>query len=189
LKSPASDLLSHGGSFIPLVLGAFLATVSGVIANLSEAYIRRRERERSAALLLGEVLSTLRVLLEGAAEIRNRPPRYGLVTRRMLQAARREMDIYDRNREALIDLREARLRAELHRTSVRISMSLDGILDSLPAAEDDGLDETRDRGFAFMMMNVDMIPALVARLSKVSGHSFDHFDDMPRGPGPGPPGV
>ncbi len=184
MKSQASDLLTHGGAFIPLVLGAFLATVSGVIANLSEAYIRRRERERSAALLLGEVLSTLRLLLEGADEARGRAPRYGPVTRRMLQAARREMDIYDRNREALIDLREARLRADLHRAAVRISMPLDGILDSLPAADGDENDATRDRGFAFMMMNVDQIPALVARLGKLCGHSFDHFNDMPRGPGP-----
>jgi hypothetical protein len=67
---------------------------------------------------------------------------------------------------------------------VRIAMALDGILDSLPAAEGDGLDETRDRGFAFMMMNVDMIPALVARLGKLCGHNFDHFNDLPRGPGP-----
>jgi hypothetical protein len=184
LKTETYELAAHGGSFIPLVLGAFLATISGVIANFSEAYFRQRERERSAALLLGEVLSTLRVLLEGAAEVRNRPPRYGTVTRRMLQAARREMDIYDRNREALIDLRDARLRAELHRATVRIAMPLDGILDSLPAVEGDGNDETRDRGFAFMMMNVDMIPALVARLGKLCGHKFDHFDDVPRGPGP-----
>jgi hypothetical protein len=169
---------------VAVVLGALLATISGVVGNQLEALMRRRERERSAALLFGEVLSTLRVLLEGAADFRRRDPPYGFVTRRMLRAARREIDIYERNRESLVDLRDARLRTDVHALSLRIAMPLDGVLDSFAGAEGGGAgldgeasgDEARDRGFAFMMTNVDQIPGLVARLGRIARHSFDHFE-------------
>src|SRR5206468_10988324 len=112
---------AHGGeTLVAVVLGALLATISGLIANQWETHQRRRERERSAALLLGEVLSTLQVLLESAERIRQRPPPYGPVTRRMLRAARQEIGIYQRNREALVDLRDPALRADLHRLSVQV---------------------------------------------------------------------
>jgi hypothetical protein len=161
-----------------VVLGALLATVSGVIANQWEAAQRRHERERSAALLLGEVLSTLKVLLEAANRARLQPPAYGPVTRRMLRAARREIDIYERNRESLVDLRDPALRADLHRLAVQIVMPLDGVIDSLdiPTPEED---LARERGFAFMMDNCDRIPAIVARLGRLARHDFQHFAPTP----------
>ena len=72
---------AHAETLVAVVLGALLATVSGIIANQLEAYLRRRERERSAALLFGAVLSTLRVLLESADRVRRIPPAFGPVTR------------------------------------------------------------------------------------------------------------
>ena len=173
-----SDLSPHADTLAAVVLGALLATVSGVIANLFEARIRRRERERAAALLFGEVLSTLRVVLEGAEAVRGRGDPYGPVTRRMLRTARRELDIYDRNREALMDLQDYRLRADLNRLAVRLAMPLDGMLDSFAA---DGVaDEVRDRSFAFMRQTLQEIAPIVARLGRVAGASFDHYDAMPR---------
>jgi hypothetical protein len=165
----------HGDTLVAIVLGALLATVSGVIANQLEAFFRRRERERAAALLFGEVLSTVRVILEGAERTRHVGAPYGPVTRRMLHAARREIDIYERNREGLLDLREARLRVELHALMVRLAMPLDGVLDSL-ADPSTGEDEARDRGFEFMVETLGAVPAMVARLGKTAGHQFDHYD-------------
>jgi len=173
------DLSPHADTLAAVVLGASLATVSGVIANQFESFFRRRERERSAALLFGEIFSTLRVILEGASAIRSVGPRYGPVTRRMLHAARREIDIYERNREAHVDLREAELRSDTHNLALRISLPLDGLLDSfLPDSEVD--DDDRDRTFAFMMDNVELIPALVARLGKISRHNFENYDFISR---------
>ena len=104
------EMSPHGETLVAVVVGALLATVSGIAANQLEAFFRRREREKAAALLFGEVLSSLRVILEGAERTRRIGRPYGPVTRRMLHAARREIDIYDRNRENLLDLREATLR-------------------------------------------------------------------------------
>ena len=172
-----SEFSPHADTLAAVVLGALLATISGVIANGFEARLRRRDRERSAALLFGEVLSTLRVVLEGADTVRGIGDRYGPVTRRLLHAARRELDIYDRNREALMDLRNATLRADLHRLAVRMALPLDGILDSLAAGADD---EARDRSFAFLMETLTDLPRLVVRLGVVAGATFDHYDTMTR---------
>lgn len=188
MRLDTSSLTGHTEALAPLVIGAFLATMSGVVGNVAEAYMRRRERERSAALLFGEVLSTLRVVLKGASEIRGVGDRYGPVTRRMLHAARREIDIYERNREANVDLRDAKLRSELHNLALRIAMPLDGLLDSF--ITDSGMDdERRDRTFGFMMSNVDKIPDMVARLGKLARHNFDNYDEILRlqGNPPSPP--
>lgn len=161
-----------------VVLGALLATVSGVIANQWEAHQRRRESERSAALLFGEVISTLRVLLESADRARQHAPAYGPVTRRMLRAARREIDIYERNREVLVDLRDPALRADMHRLAVQIVMPIDGILDSLDSSNPDE-DRARESGFAFMMETCARIPDLVSRLGRLAHHDFQHFAPTP----------
>ena len=180
MKLDLPDLSPHGETLAAIVLGALLAMVSGMLATQFEAHLRRRERERSAALLLGEVLLTLRVLLETADRARRQPPAYGPVTRRMLRAARREVDIYERNRESLVDLRDASLRADLHRLAVQIALPLDGILDSFES-HGPADDEARDTGFAFMMENCGRIPDLVARLGRLAKHGFEHFDGAAAG--------
>src|ERR1700677_2064093 len=148
------EMSPHGETLVAVVVGALLATVSGIAANQLEAFFRRREREKAAALLFGEVLSSLRVILEGAERTRRIGRPYGPVTRRMLHAARREIDIYDRNRENLLDLREAKLRVDLHALMVRIAMPLDGVIDSF--ADPDGSDdEARDVGFDFLIETLD----------------------------------
>jgi hypothetical protein len=179
MRLDAFGLDSHADTLAAVVLGALLATVSGVIANQLEAHIRRRERERAAALLFGEVFSTLRIILEDASVSREVGEPYGRVTRRMLQAARREVDIYERNREALVDLRKPALRSDMHNLALRIAMPLDGLLDSFLAGGDLD-DEARDRAFEFMMANVERIAALVTRLGKIAGHSFDNYNEIAR---------
>jgi hypothetical protein len=169
----------HADTLAAVILGAMLATISGVIANQFESFLRRRERERSAALLFGEVFSTLRIVLEDASASRAVGKPYGPVTRRMLHAARRELDIYERNREALVDLREPELRSDMHNLAIRIALPLDGLLDSFLTGGD--LDEAgRESAFAFMMSNVGRIAALVKRLGKIARHSFDNYDEIPR---------
>ena len=153
----------HGDTLVAVFVGALLATVSGLAANQLEAYFRRRDRERTAALLFGETLSGLRVLLEGADRARGIGEPYGPFTLRLLHAARRELDIYERNRESLLDLRNAALRVDVHVLMVTIAMPLDGMINSIvnPGAADD---QTRDQAFAFIMDGVAALPPLVARL-------------------------
>ncbi len=60
--------------------------------------MRRRERERSDALLFGELLSTIRLLLHAAVEARTRGDPYGPPTRRMLLASALEIVTSDFSR-------------------------------------------------------------------------------------------
>jgi hypothetical protein len=167
----------HLETLAAVTAGAVVATAAGVIANLFEARIHRRERERLAALLFGEVISTLRTMLGAAIQSMEVGERYGPVTRRILIAARREIDIYERNRESLLDLRDSQLRVDVHSTVIRIAMPLDGVLASLddPAS---GHPEARDLGVTFMAESLNRFPALIARLSKVAGQSFDQYQQV-----------
>jgi hypothetical protein len=169
------DFSPHTDTLVAVVLGALLATVSGIAANQLEAFFQRRERERSAALLFGELMTTLKVMLDNATRTRAIGERYGPITRRMLHAARREIDIYDRHRVALLDLRDAALRVDIHSVMVRISMPLDGVLDSIAA--NDGSDVAREQGYDYMMEVVTRLPDLVKRLGRLAGHTFDEFRD------------
>jgi hypothetical protein len=46
---------------------------------------------------------------------------------RLLRAVQREIEIYDRNREALYDLRDAKVRGQIHALMVRVTLSLEGV--------------------------------------------------------------
>src|SRR5450432_3194940 len=84
------EFATHSDTLLAVVVGAVLATFSGIAATQLEAHLKRRERERDAALLFGELLSTLRILLDNAIVTRGRGDPYGAITVRMLRAVRRE---------------------------------------------------------------------------------------------------
>ncbi len=153
------DFSPHTDTLVAVVLGAFLATVSGLIANQLESHLQRRDRERSAALLFGELISTLKIILDNADRTRAVGERYGPITRRMLHAARREIDIYDRHRVALMDLRDAALRVDIHSVMVRVALPLDGVLDAVAGGETS--DTAREQAYDYMMFMVQRLPDLV----------------------------
>ncbi len=194
MRPEAFEVALHSDTLLAVVVGAVLATLSGLAATQLEAHLKRRERQRDAALLFGELLSTLGILLGNAAESRGRGDPYGAITVRMLRAVRREIDLYDRNRQSLYDLRDARLRVRLHSLIVRTAMPLDGVLDAsdelalVADIEDPGprlaaLRVARDRGFDFLIDNVKEIPALVAALAIPARHNFEVPADTVQGPG------
>jgi hypothetical protein len=113
-----------------VVVGAVLATVGGFAATQLEQFFRRRERRRSAALLFGEILSVIELITALADDARGRGDPYGQLTMRLLRAVRREADAYDRNREQLYDLPDAKLRAQIHALMVRVTLTLDGVFDT-----------------------------------------------------------
>jgi hypothetical protein len=180
LETP--DLPFHSETLWAVVLGALLATLSGLVATQFEAHLRRREREHDAALLFGEILYTLEVLIGRADEARGHGDPYGRITIRLLSAVRRELDIYDRNREALYNLRDGELRVRLHTLMVRLGLGIEAVRDphdalqSLTASAGDGsaddLAAARERGFAFLMECASEIGDLLKALSRPAGRSF-----------------
>jgi hypothetical protein len=186
LRANLSDLSPHAETLAAVVLGALLATVSGMLANHYEARLRRTERERAAALLFGEVLSGLRTMLEAALQSLDVGERWGPISRRMLMAARRELDIYERNRESLLDLRDAALRVDIHSLAVRIGMPLDGLLAGFDNNEP-GSEIVRERAAEFLVGSVGLVKPVVERLSRLAHQRFDAYDAIFQSAQPGQP--
>jgi hypothetical protein len=167
---------AHAETLAAVTLGAVVATLSGVVANMFEARARSRQRERAAAVLVGEALAAMRTILEAAMRSMQVGERYGPVTRRMLIAARGELDLYERNRELLLDLRDAQLRADLHSMMLRLAMPLDGVIASL---EDVAIhSQARDQGMEFLAETLTKIPPLLERLGAVAGRGFNTYEDV-----------
>jgi hypothetical protein len=180
-----------------VIIGAVLATVGGFAATQLERFIRRRESERAAALLFGEILSVIELITELADASRRHGDPYGPFTMRLLRAVRRETDAYDRNRESLYDLRDAKLRAQIHALMVRVTLTLEGVFDGTDeivltqksldglGAEDparaelagqiESLLETRHGAFDFLVETVGEIKPLIAVLRPLAKETFDAY--------------
>ena len=125
MASDTFGFLVDQNTLIAVILGAVLATIGGFVATATERYLDKRERERNAALFFGEVLSTLMVILSFAEDTKKVGDPFGPITMRMLRSARREIDIYDRNRESLFYLGDAELRTRIQNLVIRLGMALD----------------------------------------------------------------
>lgn len=178
-------------TLIAVVLGALLATLGGFIAARFEAWLRRRERERDAALLLGEIVFTFVMVLKMTDETRQIGDPYGPVTLQMLAGARREADAYDRHRDRLPDLRDPGLRVGMHKLMITLTMTLDGILANTRTVADfpptragkaaaDALRAQRDSAFDFIMESVPSLDPLLKQLSRIAGISFDGHEAVVR---------
>jgi hypothetical protein len=198
-----------GAQLVAVVVGAFLATTGGYFASRIEESFRRRDRQKTSALLFGEIVFALKLILELADRARGRGDPYGPVTMRLVRAARHEAATYDRNREALFDIADPASRARTHTLLVQMTMALDGILsadeelrandralaaDGLSAGERELLQrrqqlcaEDRDTSFDFACELADAIPPLLDRLRDVARYSFGKHEELVRaglqGPG------
>jgi hypothetical protein len=124
------NFISNFSTVWQVFLGAILATIGGFAATQIEWYFERRRRQRHAALLFGEVLSTLDVILAITHRTYGIGDPFGPITTRMLRSAKREIDIYDRNRERLFDIEDAELRAGIHTLVLRLNTPLEGVFDA-----------------------------------------------------------
>lgn len=178
-------------TLMAVVVGALLATLGGFIAARFEAWLRRRERERDAALLLGEIVFTFVTILKMTDETRRIGDPYGPITMQMLVGARREADAYERHRDRLPDLGDANLRVSMHKLMITLIMTLDGMLADSRAVTDfpatkagraaaEALRARRDSAFAFILESVPTLDPLLKRLSKIARISFDGHEAVVR---------
>lgn len=196
------DFITNFSAMWQVILGAFLATAGGSVTAQLEQRIEQNRRQRNAALFFGEVLSTLKTVLRLADETKQIGDPFGPITLRMLRSARREVDLYDRNRESLLDLRDARLRARIHTLMLRVAMPLDGIVDASEeialsekqlrtrdlAPEDRaeieahlaGIGERRVGGYDYMQESIALIDGLLGDLGPLAHHVFGRNDDVIR---------
>jgi hypothetical protein len=170
VKIDPSEFSLHAETLVAVVLGAVLATLSGFVATHVEARQRRGERQRDSALFIGELLLSLGALIDETVIRRKVGEPYGQVTIRMLRSARRELDLYERRREQLYDVRDAELRGRIHGLIVRLSISIDGIVETTEMLrlnpDQLNLREARDGAFDFLVDLRSDLPEIVDQLSK-----------------------
>lgn len=182
------------GPLMGVAVGAVLATMGGLLGGQIENRLNRREREQSAALLFGEILAALRLIVRLADESRGRGDPYGPVTMRIVKAAARETQIYDRNRETLFAVRDPVLRARTHVLLIQMTLTLEAALEAnealkaADAAQAAGHDARhvearraaataeRQNSFDFMLELHAELPPLIARFETLAGQSFDAPD-------------
>ena len=188
------DFLSNFSTVGAIVLGSLLATLGGLAATQIEWHFEKMRRERHAALFFGEVFSSVLVILRLAKRVKGIGDPYGPITMRMLRQALQEIGIYERNRENLYSIRDAKLRNRIHTSILRISSPLNGIFDTTEeiragvtqlrtggfTAEERQeielriarLTQMRDGGFEYMEEMAQVLEIVVKDLEPVAGHSF-----------------
>jgi hypothetical protein len=195
MRGESFDFISNFSTLWQVMLGACLATAGGLVANQFEWRIQEQRKERNAALFFGEVLSTVAVVLKLAHRTKQIGDPFGPVTLRMLRAVRREIEIYERNRESLIDLRDAGLRANIHQLTLRLAMPIDGLFDisqelasiesqlksrTLDAADREEIEaraaelkERRDGTYDYILERSAEINGVLSGLGPLARHKFD----------------
>jgi hypothetical protein len=188
------DFLSNLSTLWAIVIGSVLATAGGLAGSQLERFFERRERERDSALLFAEIFSTLKIIIDFAHDSSKIGDPYGPVTMRMLRAARRELDLYERNREQVYTLHDPKIRGLIHKCTVQLSMPIDGIFDStrelelieqhikasgVTEAHRSELEqrlaairENRDTGFAFVVQVSEELKPLIDLLAPLARGNF-----------------
>jgi hypothetical protein len=201
MVSDTFGFLTDQSTLMAVILGAILATIGGFTATVMERYLDKKEREQNSALFFGEILSSLGLILRFADETKKIGDPYGPITMRMLISARNELNVYDRNREQVFNIRDSELRARLQTLLIRISMPIDGIIDGTEElktlrekfkAERDpeeraeleqliAVGETRrEAGFEFILERSAELKGVIDGLGPIAKHNFDRIERVAR---------
>ncbi len=196
------DFISNFSTLWAVFLGALLATIGGFGATQLEWILERRRRERNAAIFFGELLTTLNIILTICGETRQIGDPYGPITLRMLRSAVKEVEIYNRNRETLFDLRDAEMRARIHTLVLRIVMPADGVFDATNEIDNvrlqlkpqnlsdadraelnarlEKLETARVSAFDTVLESSQLLKSVVKQLEPIAKYSYENLDKVVR---------
>jgi hypothetical protein len=170
----AESRMQSLSSLLGVVFAAALATLGGFLSGRLSASLERRRRARASALLCSEVLNALQHVLTQITEVHGRGDPFGTVTMRFVRAARREIEVYERNREATFELRNSELRGRIHALMLQLAIPLEHMMEeaartaALPSiAGDRASNEAAAKledAFSFFRSSCDLIPPMLTEL-------------------------
>jgi hypothetical protein len=182
------DAVGDASTLGGVALGALVATLGSFAASLYEHRHFRREREADAALVFGELLHALSLHIQVLRDAHSRGDPFGPITIRMARAVRREIEIYDRNRERLFGVRDATLRLHTHALMARLTFALERVLDTTETlaaspspTERSELAMGREQAFEFLVECADELPKLASRFAALAKAKLADLDPSAAG--------
>jgi hypothetical protein len=130
VNAEAFDFLQNLDTVWAIVIGAVLATAGGITASQLEHRVDTSRSKRQAALFFGEIMAMLGIVVTSAERAKRIGDPFGPVTMRLLRTVRREIDVYDRNRERLFEIPDPALRARIHMVLLRATMGVEGAVEA-----------------------------------------------------------
>lgn len=121
MRASPFDFIGNLDTLLAVMIGALLATLGALVAEMIQDRLGRRRRQREAARFFGEVLLSINEIFDLACESRNVGEPWGIYTQKLYETAEREGGIYLRNRERLFDICDMALRFDLHRHMLRLT--------------------------------------------------------------------
>jgi hypothetical protein len=177
------DSLGDTSTLTGVVLGAVVATAGSFAASWYERRLFRREREADAALVFAELLNTLCLHIQVLRAAHSRGDPFGPITIRMTRAVRREVEIYDRNRERLFVVRDSALRPQASALMARLTFAIERVLDSTeqlaaqPGPEERAdLESGRALAFEFLVECSQELPGMAQRFATLAGTRLTGLD-------------
>jgi len=177
------DAVGNASTLIGVVVGALVATLGSITASRYERQLLRREREADAALVFAEILRSLSLEIRVVRAAHARGDPFGPITIRMCRTVRREVEIYERNRERLFVVRDAHLRPQASALMARLTFAIDRVLDATDAlalkpseAEQAELTAARDQAFEFLVECSEELPHFVERFAALANTRLADFD-------------
>ncbi len=114
MRQSVFDYIDNLDTLLAVIVGAVLATGGAMVAELVQDRLGQKRKERDAARFFGEILASVDLVLDRAFASMELGERWGGVTQRLFRTALNEAAIYERNRERLFELRDMRLRQDIH---------------------------------------------------------------------------
>jgi hypothetical protein len=124
------DLVGNLDTLLAVTVGAMLATLGALFAEMIEDRMNRKRRGRDAARFFGEILTTMGRTIDMAIASQKIGDPWGPVTQRMFRMAQREAGVYERNRERLFDIDDMNLRARIHAHFLTEYFPIEAIVDN-----------------------------------------------------------
>lgn len=136
MSRPIFDLVGNLDTLLAVTVGAMLATLGALFAEMIEDWMNRKRRERDAARFFGEILTTMGRTIDMALASQKVGDPWGPVTQRMFRMAQREAGVYERNRERLFDIDDMDLRARIHQHFLTEYFPIEAIVENSASIDD-----------------------------------------------------
>jgi hypothetical protein len=136
MNRPIFDLIGNLDTLLAVTVGAMLATLGALFAEMIEYWMNRKRRERDAARFFGEILTTMGRTIDMALASQKVGDPWGPITQRMFRMAQREASVYERNRERLFDIDDMNLRARIHQHFLTEYFPIEAIVENSAAIDE-----------------------------------------------------